>query len=220
MADMRFNTNDYIVVRALGKIFVLMCLYILWLVCSIPVITVGASTTALYTVVLKMVKNEEGYILKDFLKAFKSNFKQSTIAWIMILMIGIICWVDQQIVSQIAEPMGMMMNVAVFIVGFIVLAVTIYIFPLIARYENTLRAALKNAVLISIARLPYTLLMMTVLVAAIIVSMWNGYIFMIAITIWCFIGVSAVAYINSCILRRVFLIFETNEDKTEEEGAE
>ena len=138
----------------------------------------------------------------------------------MILMIGIICWVDQQIVSQIAEPMGMMMNVAVFIVGFIVLAVTIYIFPLIARYENTLRAALKNAVLISIARLPYTLLMMTVLVAAIIVSMWNGYIFMIAITIWCFIGVSAVAYINSCILRRVFLIFETNEDKTEEEGAE
>ena len=207
-------------VRALGKIFDLMCLNILWLVCSIPVITVGASTTALYTVVLKMVKNEEGYILKDFLKAFKSNFKQSTIAWIMILMIGIICWVDQQIVSQIAEPMGMMMNVAVFIVGFIVLAVTIYIFPLIARYENTLRAALKNAVLISIARLPYTLLMMTVLVAAIIVSMWNGYIFMIAITIWCFIGVSAVAYINSCILRRVFLIFETNEDKTEEEGAE
>ena len=207
-------------VRALGKIFDLMCLNILWLVCSIPVITVGASTTALYTVVLKMVKNEEGYILKDFLKAFKSNFKQSTIAWIMILMIGIICWVDQQIVSQIAEPMGMMMNVAVFIVGFIVLAVTIYIFPLIARYENTLRAALKNAVLISTARLPYTLLMMTVLVAAIIVSMWNGYIFMIAITIWCFIGVSAVAYINSCILRRVFLIFETNEDKTEEEGAE
>ena len=126
---MRFNINDNIVVRALGKIFDLMCLNILWLVCSIPVITVGASTTALYTVVLKMVKNEEGYILKDFLKAFKSNFKQSTIAWIMILMIGIICWVDQQIVSQIAEPMGMMMNVAVFIVGFIVLAVTIYIFP-------------------------------------------------------------------------------------------
>ena len=217
---MRFNINDNIVVRALGKIFDLMCLNILWLVCSIPVITVGASTTALYTVVLKMVKNEEGYILKDFFYFFKSNFKQSTIAWIMILMIGIICWVDQQIVSQIAEPMGMMMNVAVFIVGFIVLAVTIYIFPLIARYENTLRAALKNAVLISIARLPYTLLMMTVLVAAIIVSMWNGYIFMIAITIWCFIGVSAVAYINSCILRRVFLIFETNEDKTEEEGAE
>src|SRR5699024_4265371 len=116
-ADMRFNINDNIVVRALGKIFDLMCLNILWLVCSIPVITVGASTTALYTVVLKMVKNEEGYILKDFLKAYKSNFKQSTIAWIMILMIGIICWVDQQIVSQIAEPMGMMMNVAVFIVG-------------------------------------------------------------------------------------------------------
>ncbi len=220
---MRFNINDNIIVRALGKICDLMCLNILWLICSIPIVTIGASTTALYTVVLKMVKNEEGYILKGFFKAFKSNFRQSTIAWLILLVLGILCWIDQRLVTAFSGTVAMAMNVLLFLVGFILLAVMIYIFPLIARYENTLSNTFKNAALLSVAKLPYTLVMMAVLIVAIIASLWTGFTLMIAVPLWCFIGVSAVTCINSYILRHVFLIFEgdeNDEDKTKEEGAE
>ena len=94
---MRFNITDNIIVRALSKICDMVCLNILWLICSIPIITIGASTAALYTVMLKMVKNEEGYIFRGFFKAFKSNFKQSTIMWIVILLLGIVCWIDYRV---------------------------------------------------------------------------------------------------------------------------
>ena len=89
---MRFNITDNVIVRALNKICDMCCLNVLWLVCCIPVFTIGASTTALYTVMLKMVKNEEGYIFRGFFKAFKENFKQSTIMWLILLVLGIVCF--------------------------------------------------------------------------------------------------------------------------------
>ena len=65
---MRFNMMDNVVVRALSKLGDMICLNVMWLVCCIPVVTIGASTTALYTVMLKLVKNEEGYVFRGFLQ--------------------------------------------------------------------------------------------------------------------------------------------------------
>ena len=184
---MRFNITDNVIVRALNKICDMVCLNVLWLICCIPIITIGASTTALYTIMLKMVKNEEGYIFRGFFKAFKSNFKQSTIIWIILLLLG-----------------------------FLLLSVMIYAFPLTARYENTTRATLRNALILTVGRLPYTVLMVVVTVGAVIVSLWNTATLMFAIPLWFLIGGSLITWINSYILRRVFLIFEDNENSTEE----
>ena len=76
---MRLDVTDNPVISGMSRIFDMMCLNVLWLVCSLPIFTIGASTTAMYTVMLKVVKNEEGYIVKGFFKAFKENFKKSTI---------------------------------------------------------------------------------------------------------------------------------------------
>ena len=85
---MRFNLMDNVITRALSKICDMICLNVLWVICSIPIVTIGASTTALYTVMLKMVRNEEGYIFRGFFKAFKENFKQSTIIWLIVAALG------------------------------------------------------------------------------------------------------------------------------------
>ena len=63
---MRFNITDNVIVRALNKICDMVCLNILWLICCIPVITIGASTTALYTIMLKMVKMKKAIYSEDF----------------------------------------------------------------------------------------------------------------------------------------------------------
>lgn len=220
---MRFNITDNIIVRALSKICDMVCLNILWLICSIPIITIGASTAALYTVMLKMVKNEEGYIFRGFFKAFKSNFKQSTIMWIVILLLGIVCWIDYRVAGVMPGMGGSIMRIIFLLLGFILLSVTIYIFPLTARYENTIRNTVRNALVLTVGKLPYTLLMVVVTVGSVIISLWNSMTLMFAIPLWFIIGVSLIAWINSYILRRVFMIFDsvengTNDENTQEEG--
>lgn len=71
--------NDSWVMRILTRIFDLIILNLLFIICSLPVITIGTSLTALYSVTLKIVRNEEGYIVRGFFKAYKENFKQSLI---------------------------------------------------------------------------------------------------------------------------------------------
>ncbi|MCD8068175.1 MAG: YesL family protein, partial [Lachnospiraceae bacterium] len=76
--------------RALSKLADLMWVNILTLVCCIPIFTIGASFTAMHTVVYKLYKNEEGYITREFFKAFKSNFRQSTLMWLIYLILGLV----------------------------------------------------------------------------------------------------------------------------------
>lgn len=215
---MRFNFADNVVMRALSKICDMMCLNILWLICSIPIITIGASTTALYTVMLKMVRNEEGYIFKGFFKAFKENFKQSTISWLILFLLGIIWMIDFRFMGIIGGTVGLVFRVIFTLLGFFLLSVTIYVFPLTARYVNTIRATFKNALILTVAKLPYTLLMIVVLVATVVFSLWTVQTLMLAIPLWMLIGVSLVVWVNSYLLRRVFAVFEQEtEESTQNE---
>ena len=91
---------DNIFIRILSRIFDLIVLNILWVVFCLPIVTIGASTTALYSVTLKMVVNEEGYLIRDFWRAFKRDFKQSTSIWLLLLVLGIFFGIDFVIVRR------------------------------------------------------------------------------------------------------------------------
>lgn len=215
---MRFNITDNVIVRALNKICDMVCLNVLWLICCIPIVTIGASTTALYTIMLKMVRNEEGYIFRGFFKAFKDNFKQSTIIWIVLFLLGIVCWIDFRVAGMISGTAGFVMRSVFIFVGFILLSVINYIFPLTARYENSIKATSRNALILAVGRLPYTILMDAVVVGAVVLSLWNSATLMFAVPLWFLIGGSLIAWINSYILRRVFAIFEDNDSSSEEKS--
>ena len=213
---MRFNWTDNVVMRALGKIGDMICLNVMWLICCIPLITIGASTTALYTVMLRMVKNEEGYIFRGFLKAFKSNFKQSTLIWLILLLLGIVWTVDFRVAGFMPGMAGIILSAIFLALGFILLSVMIYIFPLTARYENGIKATFKNALILTVAKLPYTLLMVAIVVAAVFASLWSAFTLLFSLPLWLIIGGALIAWVNSYILRRVFVVFE-NSDSTAEE---
>ena len=150
---MRFNWTDNVVMRAIGKIGDLICLNVLWLICCIPVITIGASTTALYTVMLRLVRNEEGYIFRGFFKAFKLNFKQSTIIWIILLLLGIVWTVDFRVAGHDTRDSRYRSERDLHeLLGFMLLAVTVYIFPLTARYENGIKDTFRNALILAVAK--------------------------------------------------------------------
>ena len=212
---MNFNWTDNAVMRGLGRLCDFMILNLLWVIFSIPLFTIGASTTALYTVMLKIVKNEEGYIFKGFLVAFKDNFKQATLLWLPLSAVGIILIINFQLVQQFESNI---IQTAFFIIftlmSILLVFLLMYIFPLIARYENTFKQSIQNALLISVARLPYTILMLLVGAVAVIGTLVHP---PLAIFIWMIAGVSIVAWINSVILRKAFSMMDPKEEKEEEE---
>ena len=106
VGTMKFNLMDNVVTRALTKICDMICLNVIWLICCIPIVTIGASTTALYSVMLKMVKNEEGYIFRSFFKAFKENFRQSTVIWLLFVLVSVIWWIDFNFAGALGGQAG------------------------------------------------------------------------------------------------------------------
>lgn len=180
----------------------------IYILAPIPVISLGASTTALYSVMLKIVENEEGYIIWDFLKAFKRNFRQSTTVWCILLGIGVALFADYQFVQNIS---GVMRTIGMVLLGMIVLVYiyeVVFVFPLIARFDNTTINMLKNAVLIPISRLPYAVFVLGLSGMCVCVTLLNRTTIMIGAVVWSMIGVSLIVYANSLLLRRMFCPYE------------
>lgn len=90
-------------IQLLNKIFCAAWLNILWFLCCIPIFTIGASTTALYYVSFKLVRNEEGNITKQFFTAFRSNFKKATLIWLPLLGLGILFGIDGYVLYHISS---------------------------------------------------------------------------------------------------------------------
>ena len=202
----------------MSKVADLIILNLLAFICSIPIFTIGASWTALYFVTIRMVRKEEGYIIKDFFRSFRENFKQATRIWLMILLVFGILVGDFLICRMMPEQIPQFIKVVICAVGYLVMGTVIYIFPLLARYDNSIKNTLKNAFILSVVKFPYTLISIILIVLPIITAAFIMEIIPIVIVI----GISLPAYLISMMLVRIFRIFEPeeavleNEEETEE----
>ena len=149
------------VLQFINKIVYSVYLNILWFICSIPIVTIGASTTALFYVTLKISKNEEGSITKAFFHSFKENLRQGTVVWLILLAFGIILGIDGYVLYHMRfENVFWTLCTAVFCVAAAAYAIILmYIFPLLARFDNTIGAMFKNALFIGVRFLFCTVLM-------------------------------------------------------------
>ena len=174
------NWIDNGVTRFLGKVADFMFLNLLWIVCSIPIITIGVSTTAMYSVMLKLVKNEEGYIVKGFF----------------------------MLLRMMSPSIRTVMQVFLIFMTILLISMGIYGFALQARYENRIKNTLKNALILTVAKMPYTLLMLVITVVPVVVTFLTVRTLMLGFLVWLLLGVSLIVWLNSLLLRRVFLVFE------------
>ncbi|WP_286153513.1 YesL family protein [Sporofaciens musculi] len=159
------------VLQFINKIVYSVYLNILWFICCIPVVTIGASTTALFYVTLKMSKNEEGNLTKAFFHSFRENLKQATIIWLILLFLGIVLGIDGYVLYHLRfENIFWTLCTAVFFVtGAAYAIVLMYIFPLLARFDNTVGAMFKNALFIGLRFLFCTVLMAVIYFAMLLV---------------------------------------------------
>ena len=166
------DSKFYEVVSKIADLVVLNLLFVLF---SLPIITMGASTTALYGVTKKMAENREGYIFRNFFQLFKENFRQSTVMWIILLVAAMIPTVDLYIINSLEKTVittalkGLMLATAL-----TVLLVFLYAMALQSTFENTIKNTLKNAFLMGIGYFPWTLLILLITLLPIILIVLLG----------------------------------------------
>lgn len=193
----------------------LLWLNILYLICCIPVFTIGAATTALYYVALKMAKDEENSITKQFFKSFKDNFKQGTVIWLIFAVIIAILSTDLIVANRGSLwdifHNNSVSNVVIVAVGVmaILIAITLtYVFPILAKFDNTIKNTIKNAFLISIRHLPYTVLFLLVNAAPWVIIILSGIYGNGSGNMLVFIQFSLTAYINARFFNKIFANYE------------
>ena len=141
----------------------------LWICCSLPIFTIGASSTALYAVTLKIADKEEGQIVKQFFRAFRDNFKQATVIWLIMLGIAVFLGLDVYILLHLRTStvgpvaVAWTLILAMVIVCIIVWTILLmYLFPLVAKVENTTPNMFKNSFLIGVRYLFCTILVFAI----------------------------------------------------------
>ena len=202
---------DNPVMQFITKIVYSVYLNILWFMCCIPVVTAGAATTALYYVTLKMAKNEEGGITNSFFKAFKENYKQSTIVWLIHLALGIVLGFDGYVLWHMRfENAFWTVITAIFLVAAAAyLIVVMYIFPLMARFDNTIFAMFKNSLFIGMR-----FLLCTALVAVIHFAML--FVIINLFTPAVIFGEGLCAFLSSYFLANILKLCEVKDEVVSE----
>ncbi len=205
----KFLDMDSPFMRVLNRVADLMIMNFLMMICCIPVITAGAAFTAMHYVFLKVVRGEEGYLIKGFFKSFKENFKQATIIWLLMLLVIAVYVGDSFIFNYSGLTFPKALVIAVVAVAVLLVLAAVYVFPLQARFENSVKNTLKNAMILAFANLPKTLLMVVCYALPIVIVYFSSY----AVLFVFLFGISAPAYGAAWIYSG---IFKKLEPETEE----
>ena len=169
---MNFFSIDSPLYKFMSRLFDMFKLNLMWLIFSLPIVTMGAATTAAYTVTLKMVDDEEGYIAAPFWQAFKENLKKGSLVGIILEFAAYAIYLDFQLYHAANKYNTMFLIVGVIAV-FLLYMHMIYAFPLLARYENTIINTLRNSYSIAAKYLGRTAFLTVILLFEIVFFFWN-----------------------------------------------
>ena len=202
MAD--FLRYDGPLARWLIPISNLAVLNILMILCCIPVITIGASVSAMHYVVLRMARDEESGIFRDFFHAFSSHFGQSVGITMIWLGSGAVILLNLYLFNHMDLGMGNALIYVLYIALLVHFAVFTYVFPVFARFDNTVKRTIKNSYLLAV-RYPVNTVVVTVTngLPWILCLLWPE-IFQRLFFLWLMIGFALQAYWTAGLFRNIF----------------
>ncbi|TCL61180.1 putative membrane protein YesL [Kineothrix alysoides] len=200
---MKFFSVDSSLYRFLSRFLDVMKLNFLWILFSLPILTAGASTAAAMSVALKMADDEEGYIGRGFVKAFKENWKQGTLLGIITVIAFYAVYLDFELVRTSEDGSVLLLIIGIVSVFVAIMALS-YSFPLIARYENTLSGTIQNSLHISRRFFGRTLLMLVIIWIEFLVLQFNEIMLFFAIII----GPGLIIFTIAAFSKRIFVMLE------------
>ena len=220
--------------RGMERVWTLVVLNVLWVLCSLPVVTIGPSTAALYQVLGKVIQGEDSHTARKFFAAWRENFKCALLVWLPMLAVLVLCGFD--LYFAVLNDRFLWKLLAVFALQLAAVELT-FVFPLMARYQNTWRSHMKNAMLVGVGNLPRMLLIWliwAVPVGACLVFPWlRLYLSLVWLLAgsadehvnWLTVGMKVLAFAGMLIggrylLRPVFRRLEQPKDDPKKDGTD
>lgn len=196
-----FNLNSPWVQR-FAMLTNLVCLNILWLVCCIPVFTAGAATAALYHTVFLYHNKEDDAVLRPFFRAFRTNFKQSTLLFLPLFAALLLVVFDLVYLASYGK--GTAVLFLLILVILLLMGMLIHLFPLIARFDMNAKALLRTAFSLTALHLPGTLTVIALLVLPVVLLLFFPDWFLRFGVVWAGVWFSAIAYFFGKFLLKIW----------------
>ena len=209
--DRFFDANNP-VMRFLARIVDLAVLNLMTLACIIPVVTAGPAITAMNNVLIHLVRKDETYVWKMFIKSFRQNLKQGIGLGLLFTAIFAVAGLELMMLHSIDAKSSTMFMIIITVIGICVFGVGIYTFALLSRFENTVRGTLVNAATLALGHILRTLGMLAICVA------WAAFLwFAHGITLLVLLyGLTIPGYLCVMIYNPIFETMESNEETAAE----
>ena len=204
---------DSMFMRAMSRVGDLLLLNFFFLLTCVPIVTIGAACTALYTVCFRFETERETYVIRSYFRAFRENWKRATAIWLILLVCGATACVNAYLFYCMG---GALRYAALFfpILLALVLLAGSYAFPLLSQFENSVLATLKNALALSLGYLPRSILMTALNIFPFAVLLTNTLLFFQTAFLWAIIYFSAAAYLNTILLKKALRPFLNREEES------
>ena len=203
-----FNLDNPFV-QFLARVGDLIIVNVLFLVCCLPVVTVGASLAAMQKVTQAMALDEDNGIVKTFFRGFRENFKQATLLWLMMLVFGVSMLCNYLLITGfIAGTLATVLKCVLVVFSVLVLVMAVYMFPLMARYQNSLREHATNALILAVVKLPRTVALLVLCALPAVIAVISIQTFLQTLIFWLAVGFGFVSFMSSILLKPVFAELE------------
>lgn len=198
-----FFSPDSKFMQAMGRIADLVTLNLLFLLSCVPLVTIGAASTALYTVCFRIGTEREQGVCRSYFQAFRENFKQGTILWLILALFLITGFLNTLLLYSLEGGLHYLFLLTAILVVLAVMMFS-YAFPLVSQFSNDIRSTLKNALFLSLGYLPRSILIVGLNAFPLVLALLDFYVFLQAGFLWVFLYFSAAAYLNALLLKKVF----------------
>ncbi len=201
----------------LNRVGEMILLSVLWLVCCIPIVTIGCSTTAEYYAAMKALKGE-GHVSSNFFKSFRLNWKQAVVSELILLVLAFILYIDLFFCFAIEGLLASVLLIVFFFLAILMFITITYLFPILSRFETGLWQLFKRSLLIAWSNFGWTILVCLVNLLPLLVFLFKTQWFFRLLPVFLLIYPGAGAFVNSLIFLRVFRKY-TPKEVLEEENA-
>lgn len=198
------NTNRSFYTR-LKDMFIL---NICFIISCLPIITIGAASVAMYSVLFNM--DDKTNIIKSYKHRFRYNYRQSTLVWLLIIIVGTIIYLDYAVLG-ILEINFWLVSVVLYIDVYLVIGVASYSFGMMAMFNNSTKQTIKNALIFCISMPIKTIIMVLVTLSPVIVLLLNAELLPVVIVFWLLFGFEICSEINARRMKDIFASFPVEE---------
>lgn len=201
-------SSDSKFMQAMSRIGDLLLLNLFFLITCVPIVTIGPAVTALYTVCFRFGTEREAGVVRSYFRAFRDNFKQGVVIWLILLLCGVTSGFNTYVFYNMTGALHYAF-VLFAILFVLVLLICAYAFPLLSQFNNGNKSTLKNALILSLAYLPRSVLIVALNVFPFVLMLWDFYMFLQTAFLWAALYFSAAAYLNTVLLKKVFAPYLT-----------